>query len=328
MTGYSDADFLFATLREFQKSFGQSEKTTLHIENVGNQAWMNFTILLSISSNHQKPQEAILFNSVTEFFRRWTSGKDSRIKIDYQGNDTCLNFSAVLGNPGTSVRRTPKPKSARKIQRDNQRAAAHNEARKKLFQKESESFSVSDVASTEEQAGDVESQVTASEGEANPGENPGDHHVEVSPEQAISQSGNPTAQEALSPLDLDPLTKAASLTVNPENMEFKCDFNEEIYRRKITCDQVSERKTFADDVVEITSSDGTTVRKQLTWELTSNWKVKCDNHKDVYLKTFLAPCSHLEDIIGTQANHPLTARMILFRLYTRDLCNTLPLHKN
>ena len=132
----SEANFLLATVREFQKSIGQSEKTSLHIENVGNHAWMNFSILLP--SHHQKQQEAILFNSVTEFFRRWTAGKDSRIKFDHQGNQTFLNFSTILGNLGTPEKK--KTKSARKIQKDNERAAAYNDARKKLFQNEADTL--------------------------------------------------------------------------------------------------------------------------------------------------------------------------------------------
>ena len=331
MIGYSDEDFLFATLREFQKSYGRSEKTTLHIENVGNHAWMNFSILLS--SNHQKQQEAILFNSATEFFKRWTAGKDSRIKFDYQGNQTLINFSAILGNPGTPERK--RPKSARKIQRDNQRAAAYNEARKKLFQNENESFSVSDVASSENQTEDPESQVTAPDDKeqvvsSTPSLSPEDSSRLSRAESLLSyaptQGGNPQPENPS-----DKQATGSRLIFSPQYMEVVVP-QTGCFRRKITCDPVSKQKSFVDDTLKITSPDGTTVQRQLSPKH-SDFLQNLEKFKDTCLVTLMTPCSLLDNIMcditkitPTDSNWridqptpipplPPTARMELNRLY-------------
>ena len=151
ITAFQDKNFIFATLKEFQKLSRSCEDISLHIENVGSKSWMNFSALLP--SSPQKKEES-LFNSATEFFGRWSTGSDSRLRFVHHGDQTWLHFSTTLGKPaGPSetpqtfqhsriFTRTPcasstvkKAKSPRKRERDNERAAAHN-ARRKLFSRE------------------------------------------------------------------------------------------------------------------------------------------------------------------------------------------------
>ena len=83
-------------------------------------------------------EEAFLLSTFSEFVKCWKSSKKSRLFIETVNGMAFMNFSVFLGNPSeahsprpTSQRRYPsseqsrnrKKKSAKKIQRDNERAA-------------------------------------------------------------------------------------------------------------------------------------------------------------------------------------------------------------
>ena len=102
-----DRNFIFATLREFLKLSGLCGETSLHIENVGNKSWMNFSALLP-SSHHKK--EETLFNSATEFFSRWTLGSNSKLRFDHHGDQTWLHFSTTLSKPAGASGKKPTPR--------------------------------------------------------------------------------------------------------------------------------------------------------------------------------------------------------------------------
>ena len=88
-------------------------------------------------------EEAFLFSTFVEFNKCWSSGKRSRLVIEWVNGHAFVNFSAFLGHPETmhfapgekwSPRRysnkKPKKKSKRKTQRDNDRAARFQEKKR------------------------------------------------------------------------------------------------------------------------------------------------------------------------------------------------------
>ena len=105
---FQERNFIFATLREFEKLSSFSGEISLHIENVGNKSWINFSALLP--SNPQKREE-VLFNSATEFFRRYTLGSDSRLRFVHQRGQTWLHFSTTLSNPVGAIGTPQSPKT-------------------------------------------------------------------------------------------------------------------------------------------------------------------------------------------------------------------------
>ena len=122
-SSYSNEDFLFATLKEFLRCSRLDSSTSFYLENVGNDAWMTFTV--SLPNYQDKQEEAFLLNTVIEFYKRWSSGKDSRLKLDHHGTQTRINFSAVL-KTSEKLTTAKKRKSPRKEKKDNERAAAFN----------------------------------------------------------------------------------------------------------------------------------------------------------------------------------------------------------
>ena len=82
-------------------------------------------------------EDAFLFSTFCEFLKCWRSGKKARVIIESQRGHAFVNFSAYLGHPD-DVHFKPRPtkrkpsggprkKSARKIKRDNERAARFKE---------------------------------------------------------------------------------------------------------------------------------------------------------------------------------------------------------
>ena len=82
-------------------------------------------------------EEAFLLSTFSEFVKCWRSRKNSRLFVESVNGSAFINFSAFVGYP-KEVRRTqssqsqrkPKKKSARKIQRDNDRAANFQERKR------------------------------------------------------------------------------------------------------------------------------------------------------------------------------------------------------
>ena len=82
-------------------------------------------------------EEAFLLSTFSEFVKLWRSRKNSRLFVESVNGSAFINFSAFVGYP-KNVRRTqssqsqrkPKKKSARKIQRDNDRAANFQERKR------------------------------------------------------------------------------------------------------------------------------------------------------------------------------------------------------
>ena len=86
-------------------------------------------------------EEAFLFSTFREFNKCWRSGTKARVIMESLGGHVFVNFSAFLGYPDNDhfqqspTERKPtgktKKKSARKIKRDNDRAARFRERKKK-----------------------------------------------------------------------------------------------------------------------------------------------------------------------------------------------------
>ena len=85
---------------------------------------------------------AFLSSTFCEFIKCWRSGKKARVIIESMNGHAFVNFSAFLGypedahfkpRPGPSKRKPsggPRKKSAKKIQRDNDRAARYQERKR------------------------------------------------------------------------------------------------------------------------------------------------------------------------------------------------------
>ena len=86
-------------------------------------------------------EEAFLFSTFREFNKCWRSGTKARVIMESLGGHVFVNFSAFLGYPDNDhfqqspTERKPtgktKKKSARKIKRDNDRAARFNERKRR-----------------------------------------------------------------------------------------------------------------------------------------------------------------------------------------------------
>ena len=85
-------------------------------------------------------EAAFLSSTFNEFYKCWRSGANARLFIESVRGKAFVNFSAFLGNPDDvhfnprqSKRHPSKPrkKSAKKIKRDNDRAARFQERKKK-----------------------------------------------------------------------------------------------------------------------------------------------------------------------------------------------------
>ena len=85
-------------------------------------------------------EDAFLFSTFSEFLKCWRSGTKARVIIESLRGHAFVNFSAYLGHPDDVHFKTrptkrkpsggPRKKSARKIQRDNERAARFKERQK------------------------------------------------------------------------------------------------------------------------------------------------------------------------------------------------------
>ena len=86
-------------------------------------------------------EASFLFSTFNEFYKCWRSGANSRLFIESVNGKAFINFSAFLGNPDDAhfkpwhSKRNPskvqRKKSAKKIKRDNDRAARFQESKRK-----------------------------------------------------------------------------------------------------------------------------------------------------------------------------------------------------
>ena len=86
-------------------------------------------------------EASFLFSTFNEFYKCWRSGTNARLFIESVKGKAFINFSAYLGNPDDvhfkpwHSKRNPskvqRKKSAKKIKRDNDRAARFQESKRK-----------------------------------------------------------------------------------------------------------------------------------------------------------------------------------------------------
>ena len=85
-------------------------------------------------------EEAFLSSTIREFIKCWRSGTKARVIIESLNGHPFINFSAFLGNPDDAHAKPrpakrkpsegPRKKSAKKVQRDNDRAARYQERKR------------------------------------------------------------------------------------------------------------------------------------------------------------------------------------------------------
>ena len=85
-------------------------------------------------------EAAFIFSTFNEFYKCWKSGANARLFIESVKGKAFINFSAFLGHPDDAhfkpqpTKRNPsklRKKSAKKIQRDKDRAARYNAEKKR-----------------------------------------------------------------------------------------------------------------------------------------------------------------------------------------------------
>ena len=118
-------------------------------------------------------EASFLFSTFNEFYKCWRSGANSRLFIESVNGKAFINFSAFLGNPDDvhfkpwHSKRNPskvqRKKSAKKIKRDNDRAARFQESKRKEKEAASASKSVDNPETNATSSPGAESAMTVSD---------------------------------------------------------------------------------------------------------------------------------------------------------------------
>ena len=68
---------------------------------------------------------SFVFSGVIEFIKAWESGSKSKLTLQSKNGQAWLNFNCCLGGPHEQHQKLKKPKSKKKMERDNLRAQLH-----------------------------------------------------------------------------------------------------------------------------------------------------------------------------------------------------------